>query len=320
MTIAKVVFAAFVGLCSLTLASTSAAQSDGKPIRMIVPFAPGGQVDLVARLVSEHLAQRLKVNIVVDNRAGASGLIGMKVALSASPVNTLVMGSASTLALLPHASSRAPYNPVRDFTPVSLVSTSPYVLVVQSSSSHKTLKDLIEAAKSGVKLTFGSAGSMSGTRVSTELFKTMAGIDAVHVPYKGSGPATIALLGNEVSFLINNLLPSLPHIAAGRLRPLAITTQQRNAALPNVPTVDEAGVPGYESGAWNGIVAPGKLDSTRTVALHKEIMQVLALPNVRSAIVKQGSEIIGSTPAEFSTFIMAENKKWSGIMAKIRVD
>jgi tripartite-type tricarboxylate transporter receptor subunit TctC len=320
MATTKSVWFAFISVFAfLSTELADAAQKDAGPIRFIVPFAPGGQVDLMARLVSAHLSKELSRTIVVDNRAGASGLIAMKIALEApADANTLVFGSASTMAFLPHATAKAPYDPIRDFTGISLVATSPYVLVVQSSSTVRSVADLIKVAKDGPgRLTYGTAGHMAGTHITTELFNAMAGVSTTHVPYKGSGPATVALLGDQITFLFNNLLPSLPHIRSGKLRALGVTTSHRNRALPNVPTIAEAGVSGYESGAWNGVVSPGKPVKAKVDMLYKGIVAILAKPELIATMNAQGSEVIGSTPQEFATFIKNENAKWREVVQKI---
>lgn len=309
-----------LGIFAFLVAEGSMAmQTETRPLRVIVPFAPGGQVDLMARLVSENLSREISRPIVVDNRAGASGLIAMKIALDApSDGNTLVFGSASTMAFLPHATAKAPYDPIKDFTGISLIATSPYVLVVQSSSAIRSVSDLIKLAKDNPgKFTYGTAGHMAGTHITTELFNAMAGISTTHVPYKGSGPATVALLGNQITFLFNNLLPSLPHIRSEKLRALGVTTSRRNRALPNIPTIAEAGVIGYESGAWNGLVSPGKPDKRKVDVLFKGIVAILANPELTATINAQGSEVVGSTPQEFTTFIMNENAKWKGVVKKL---
>lgn len=292
-----------------------------RPIRVIVPFAPGGQVDLIARQVSEKLAQRLKRPVIVDNRPGAGGLVGTKIALDASPDgHTLLMGSASSLAILPGVSEKQSYDPLRDFSAISLVSSSPYVLVVGSAVPSSSVADLIALAKSKPgQLTYGTAGAFTGTHLATELFCIITGIKFLHVPYKGSGPATIGLLGGEVSLLFNNLLPSIPHIKAGRFRALAVTSTRRSPILPDVPTVVESGIPNYESGAWNGLVMPARGQRSTVEMLNAEIVSLLKAPDVRSSFDANGSEVIGSTPEEFQAFIKTELVKWSDVIRKIRV-
>ena len=295
--------------------------NSSRPIRVIVPFAAGGQVDLMARLVSGHLATSLGQPVVVENRPGASGLIGMNIALAAAPdAHTLVMASATSMAILPHALPKRPYDPFNDFTAISLIASSPYVLVVQPAFPAGSIAELVQLAKSKPRiLLFGSAGQISGTRLSTELFNMMAGTEMVHVAYKGSGPATIDLLGGQISLLFNNLLPSLPHIKSGRLRALGVTTRQRNRALPDVPAIAEV-VAGYESDAWNGLVASGRPPRSAIARLNQEIVAILNTPAVKASISEQGSEALGSSPEEFTAFIRAENERWSKVLSKIKLE
>lgn len=312
---------AFFGVMSFYLLTINLgfAQSSDRPIRLIVPYAPGGQVDLIARLIAGPLSKNLGQSVVVDNRAGASGLIGMEIALAAAPDgNTLVMASATPMAILPNAKEKRPYDPLKDFAAIGLVSVSPYVLVVQSSTDVRSVSDLIRLAKlKPGALLYGSAGEITGTRLSTELFNTMAGIETGHVPYKGSGPATIDLLGGRLSFLVNNLLPSLPHIKSGKLRALGVTTSKRNRTLPDVPAIGEI-VAGYEASAWNGLVAPGRPPENVVRRLNQEIAKVLNMPNVKASFLEQGSDPVGGSSEEFKTYIVAENKKWSGVLKKIK--
>lgn len=271
--------------------------------------------------MAAQLSKNLNVPVVVDNRPGASGLIGMNIALSSAPdAKTLVMASATPMAILPHTQSKPPYDPLKDFTAISLISSSPYVLVVRSDSAVHSVDDLINAARAKPgTLLFGSAGQFTGTRLTSELFNLMARIQTVNVAYKGSGPATIELMGGQLSFLFNNLLPSLPHIKAGRLRALGVTTSTRNSALPDVATIAET-LKGYESSAWNGLVAPGHPPKSSVTGLWTEIVKVLSAPNVKSAILEQGSEVIGSSPTEFTELIKSENVKWSGVIQKVKLD
>lgn len=301
--------------------SQGAQPQSSRPIRVIVPFAPGGQVDLIARLVSEKLSQRLKTPVIVDNRPGAGGLIGTEIARGASPDgHTLLMGSSSSLAILPSVGKTQSYDPLKDFSALSLISSSPYVLVVGAKFPASSVADLIALAKSKPgQLAYGSAGAFTGTHLATELFGIVTGTRLLHVPYKGSGPATIALLGGEISFLFNNLLPSIPHIKSGRFRALAVTSARRNPILPDVPTVIEAGIPNYESGAWNGLVMPAHGKKSVVKMLNAEIVSLLKAPDVQSTFDANGSEVIGSTPEAFRTFIQSELVKWSDVIRQIRV-
>lgn len=292
-----------------------------QPIRVIVPFAPGGQVDLVARLVSEKLSQRLKAPVIVDNRPGAGGAVGTEIARNAAPDGrTLLMGSASSLAILPGVAPKQTYDPLEDFSALSLISSSPYVLVVGTAFPAVSVTDLIALAKSRPgQLTYGTTGAFTGTHLTTELFCIMTGTKFLHVPYKGSGPATIGLLGGEVALLFNNLLPSIPHIKAGRFRALAVTSTRRSPILPAVPTIIEAGVPGYESGAWNGLVMPAHGKKGTAAMLSAEIVAIVKSSDMRSTLEANGSEAIGSTPEEFRAYIKSELVKWADVIRKTRL-
>lgn len=309
-----------VAMLLATVPLLGAQLGSSRPIRVIVPFAPGGQVDIVARQVSQILAEQLGRPVIVDNRPGAGALIGTRIALdSAADGHTLLMGSASSLAILPSAHEKPPYDPLRDFAPISLVSTSPYVLVVSEAVLAYSVADLLAVAKAKPgHLTYGTAGVLTGTHLTTELFSMMSGVKLLHVPYKGSGPATIGLLGREVSLLFNNLIPSIPHIKSGRMRALAVTTSKRSQLLPDVPTIAESGVLNFESGAWNGLVMPAGGHRVIIDILNTEIVSLLKAPDVRSTFATQGSEVIGSTPDEFRDFIKAELAKWSQVIRKTR--
>jgi len=318
--IGRSVFLAAV-CAALSATSASGQTDDRRPIRIIVPYAPGGQVDLMARVIATQLAKNLDVPVVVDNRSGASGLIGMHIALSSSAdAKTLVMASATPMAILPHTQAKKPYDPMKDFTAISLVSSSPYVLVVPASSTMHSVADLIQLAKAKPgNLLYGSAGQLTGSHLTTELFNLMAGVQTVNVAYKGSAPATVELMSGQLTFLFNNLLPSLPHIKSARLRALGVTTATRNRTLPDVPTIAET-VKGYESSAWNGLVAPGHPPKAAIANLHAEIVRALNVRAVREGVLDQGSDVIGSSPAEFTELIRMENTKWLGVLQKVKLD
>ena len=294
-----------------------AADAD-RPLRLIVPFQPGGQGDIVARAVAEKLSQQGQP-VVVDNRPGAGGQIAMKIVLDSVPDgNTVVMGSVATMATRPNALAKPAYDPINDFSAVSLIAASPYVVVVNKDDRITSIADLIEAAKrSPGKLTFGSSGAGSGMHLTTELFGMMTKTSFVHVAYKGSAPATVALLGSQISFLFDNLPPAMPHIKFGRLRALAVTTKTRLAALPEVPTVEQAGVAGFESGSWSGIVVPRGVPRARVTSLYKRLAQALAAPDFKKQLEALGNTTVVSTPEEFSAFIKAENEKWSKVIRSI---
>ena len=289
-----------------------------RPLRLIVPFQPGGQVDIVARLVADKMSQPGRP-VIVDNRPGAGGQLAMKIFLESNPDgNTLVMGSVSTMAARPNAMVTKPYDPVKDFAAVSLIATSPYVVVVNSASPIRSIIDLIKAAKESKNpLPYGTSGVGGGMHLTTELFRLTTGIKLQEVAYKGSAPATLDLLGGRIAVVFNNLPTALPHIKSDRLRALAITTRKRIRLLPDVPTVEEAGVPKFESGSWSGLVAPRETDPRTVSALYKRIAQALSAPDFRNALEEQGNEVIVSSPEEFAAFIKAENDKWSYVIRKI---
>ena len=289
-----------------------------RPLRLIVPFQPGGQGDIVARLVADEMSQPGQP-VIVDNRPGAGGQLAMKIILESNPDgNTLVMGSVATMATRPNALATKPYDPVKDFTAVSLIGGSPYVVVVNSASSIRSIPELIKAAKESKNpLVYGTSGIGTGMHLTAELFRLMTGIKLQDVAYKGSAPATVDLVGGRIDLLFGNLPPALPHIKSGRLRALAVTSRKRIRLLPDVPTVEEAGVPKFESGAWNGLVVRRGTDPRIVSALYKRIAQALSAPDFRNALEEQGNEVIVSSPEEFAAFIKAENDKWSDVIKKV---
>jgi tripartite-type tricarboxylate transporter receptor subunit TctC len=299
------------------------AQSDypNQPIRLIVPFAAGGATDVLARLLGERLSQSLGQQVVVDNRGGAGGNIGSAQAAKAEPDGyTLLMGAVGTHAINQSIYPKLPYDPIEDFAPVSLVATVPNVLVVNPSVPAQTVQELIALAKSRPgELNFASSGNGTSIHLSGELFKSMTGVDMVHVPYKGSGPAMTDLLGGQVQMMFDNLPSALPNVQAGKLRALGVTGAERSPALPDVPTIEEAGVPGYEALSWFGIFAPAGTPQPVIDKLHDHIVQALADPAMRARLADLGAEPVGSTPQEFASFIRAEAEKWAKVVKEAGV-
>jgi tripartite-type tricarboxylate transporter receptor subunit TctC len=295
-----------------------------KPIRLIVPQAPGGQNDIQARAVGRRLAEALGQPVVVDNRPGAGGQLGFDVAAKAPPDGyTLVLGSISTLAVIPAVQPKLGWHPLKEFAPITLLSSSPYIVVVHPSVPAATLQDLVGLARAKPdQLRYGSSGTATGLHLSTELFNVMVGVKMAHVPYKGAAPATTAILGGEVQVLFNNVIPALPHVKTGRLRALAVTSAKRSPAAPDVPTIAEAGVPGYESGSWQGIAAAGRPPHPVVDRLHREIVAILRAPEIADFLAGQGNEVGANTPAEFERFIAREIAKWARVVrdAGIRVE
>jgi tripartite-type tricarboxylate transporter receptor subunit TctC len=304
----------------LFAAAPGAAQSyPNKSVRLIVPIAPGGQTDLLARLVAQKLSEKWGERVVVDNRAGASTRIGMSLAASSAADGYTIVLANSAMAINP-ALFKMPYDTFKDLAPVTNLAYIPFVLATHPSVPAKSVKELIALAKSGKhKLTFGSGGSGSPSHLSGELFKVRAGIDATHVPYKGLGQSLTALLSGEIDFLFAGPLVVMQQVKVGKVRALAVGSAKRFPALPDLPTVAEAGLPGYEAGIWFGILAPGGTPRAIVDKLHDDIVPILALPEVKGRLEAYNAIVIGDTPAQFAAFIKAEIAKWSNIAKKIKV-
>jgi len=287
-----------------------------KPIRFIIAQAPGGQNDVQARLIGQKLAEALGQPMVYDNRAGAGGQIGFELLAQTPPDGyTIAMGSISTLAVIPMMPRKPRYDPLRDFAPVTLVSTSPYVVTAHPSVPARTIKQLVALARARPDaLVYASAGIATGIHLTTELFMMTAGIRMVHVPYKGGAPATIDLLAGHAAVMFNNVITAVPHVKVGKLRALAVTTAGRTPALPETPTVGESGYPGFESNSWQGIVTRAGTSGTIVTRLNGEAVRVLQLPEVRNPIVSQGNDIAAGSPEEFATYIRREMEKWGKVI------
>jgi tripartite-type tricarboxylate transporter receptor subunit TctC len=287
-----------------------------KPIRFIIAQPPGGQNDVQARIIGLKLTELWGQPVVFDNRAGAGGAIGFEIAAQApNDGYTLAMGSISTLAVIPAMPRKPRYDPLTDFAPVSLVSTSPYVVTLHPSMPARNLKELVALAKAKPgSLSYASSGTATGIHLTTELFKMVAGIDMVHVPYKGGAPATTDLIGGQVGVMFNNVITAVPHVKSGKLRALAVTTARRSAALPDSPTTAEAGYAAAESSSWQGIVTRAGAGAAVVSRMHADLIKVLALPDVRNAIINQGNDIVAGSPQEFSAYIRAEIEKWAKVI------
>lgn len=297
-------------------ASTSSGQAyPTRPIRFVVGFPPGGATDVVARLISQKLSDALGQPVVVDNRAGAASNIGAEfVATSPKDGHTIFMGTVS-LSINPSLYSKLAYDALRDFAPVTQVTSTPFMLVVHPSLPVTSVKQFITLAKSRPgELNYASAGSGSGAHLFTEMFRSMAGVKVVHVPYKGAAPATTATLSGETIFMFDNIVTTLPLARAGRLRALAVTTSARSSAAPDIPTVAESGVPGYDANAWFGVFAPSGTPPAVINRLHSEIVKVVKLPDIRDRFLSLGGEPVGSTPEQFGAFFRNEVAKWGKVV------
>jgi len=287
-----------------------------KPIRMIVPSAPGSGPDTMARAIGQQLTGALGQPVVVENRGGAGGSIGGEAAAKAAPDGyTLIMASAGSHAVNVGLYPKLGYDPLRDFAPVSLVSSAPNILIVHPSLPVKSVKDLIALARTKPgALSFASGGNGSTAHLSGELFKMLANVNMVHVPFKGAPGAVLAVMSGEVQLAFPNLPPALPQVRAGKLRALAVTTGKRFAAVPQLPTVAEAGVPGYEARAWFGVLAPTGTPRPIVTRLNAEIVKSVRAPEMRERLLADGAEAIGSTPEEFTAVMKTDIAKWAKVI------
>ncbi len=303
-------------LLGILFLGTAGAQYPGKPLRLVVPFAPGGSTDIFARLLAERLQAPLGQPVVVENRAGAAGNIGAnEVAKGATDGYTLLMATTGVMAINNALYKNMTYDAAKDLEPVVYVASITNVLIVPPDFPAKSVAELIAMAKKEPgRLTFASSGAGASTHMSAELFKSMTGTDIVHVPYKGSGPAMPDLMAGRVHMMFENAPGAVSHIKAGKLRALAQTGLKRSPALPDVPTVAESGVPGYESLSWSGIAVAAGTPRAIVERLNKDINTVLAMPDMRAKLEEQGAETIGATPEIFARHIAAEREKWSRVI------
>jgi tripartite-type tricarboxylate transporter receptor subunit TctC len=293
-----------------------AAQYPNRPVRLVCPFPPGGGADFVTRTLGEKLTERTGQAFVTDNRSGASGTIGTVIVAKSAPDGyTVLVASSSALAVNPALQGQTHKDILRDFAPVSLVSRVPYLLVVHPSVAAKSVADLVRLAKAQpARLNYASSGTGSASHLAMELFANMAGIALTHIPYKGSNPAVIDLVGGQVQAGFNNVVPSLPHVKSGRLRALGVSGPTRSAVLPEVPTIAESGLPGYDALQWYGVMLPVRTPPAIVTRLHAEISAILRLPDVRERLSQEGGEASGSSPAQLATQIETEIAKWSKIV------
>ncbi|WP_326541868.1 Bug family tripartite tricarboxylate transporter substrate binding protein [Pseudorhodoferax sp.] len=289
------------------------------PIVLVVPFAAGGATDVVSRLVAQKLSLRIGRPMVVENVAGAGGAIGAaKVAKAAPDGNTLLMGTVATHAIHPLSTTPAPYHPQRDFTAVLLVATVPNVLLVGNATKAQNLRELIALLKAQPgKLSYGSSGVGTPPHLSGELFKSMAGVDAGHVPYKGGAPAMADLVGGHIPILFDVLTGAASHIRSGAVRALAVTTARRSPSFPDVPTMAEAGVPGYETYTWNAVFGPAGLPAPMVEALSRELQAVVQEPEVQAKLKDISANPVGSAPDVLAALVKSENEKWGPVIQSI---
>jgi len=307
-----------IALCAaLAMAANAAAQGyPGRPITLLVGFAPGGGTDTVARVVQKKLGEYLGQTIVVENRAGAGGIIAADLVSKAAPDGyTILLATIAALAVAPHLNSKLPYNPLRDFAPISMATVSGNVLVVHPSLPAKTIAEYVKVANSRPGgLPYGTSGVGSAGNLAGELFRLTAKANLIHVPYKGGGPAMSDLLGGQIPSVFASATTATPQVKAGRLRALGTTSAKRSATLPDVPTIAEQGYPGYEATNWYAFVAPAKTPRDIVLRLNREIVKTLRDPETHGAIFKQGEEPTPSTPEELAQHMAREYATWGKVI------
>lgn len=318
----KAVSAIATAAVSLTLWSApAAADFPDHPLKVVVPFTPGGVTDVIGRTIATRLSIALGQTVIVENKPGASGIIATdNVAKSAPDGHTILLAAIGQGVINNHLYKKLPYDPKNDLAPVALVAEGHNVLVVSNSSPYKSVRELIAAGKKEPgKLTYGSFGNGSSSHLSAATFASESTTDFTHIPYKGSAPAMVDLLAGHTAFMFDSMNTALQHIKAGKLRALAVTGPKRSPLLPNVPTMSEAGVPGYNITAWFGIHVPAKTPPAIVARLSKEIAAITKAPDLRKQFAEQGVDLIVSSPAEYAKFLDAENKKWAAIVKRANV-
>lgn len=287
-----------------------------KPIRFVVPFAVGGGANLVARVIAQKMSENFGQQVVVENRGGSGGVIGTTMAVEAAPDGyTIALGLPATITVAPSLFRKLPYDPLRDLVPVGLVGTSAYILSVHPSLPARSVRELIRLAKARPgEINFASGGSGAGNHLSAELFKTLTGTNLVHIPYKGGGPALVAVLSGEAQVIFGSMLSTIPQIKAGKIRPLAVTSSTRAVAVPDLPTIAEAGVPGYEVDVWFGVFVPKNTPRPIIGVLNSEVVKIMNDAGVKGKLASQGFDVSTSTPESFAKMVQSEAVKWAKVV------
>jgi tripartite-type tricarboxylate transporter receptor subunit TctC len=309
-----------VAFASLASLASAADEYPSRAVRVIVPFAPGGGTDVVGRILAQQLSQRLGQSFVIDNRPAGSGIVGADFVAKAQGDGYTLLFAFSSLSSSAKLISHLPYDPVADFAPVALATTSPLVMFLHPSVPANNLREFIAYAKANPgKLNYGSSGPGSSPHLATELLMSMAGIQMTHIPYKGIAPAITAQLANEVQMSFTPIAVGMPYAKAGRLRALASGGLQRSVAIPDVPTIDESGLPGFEVIGWWGMLAPSKTPRSVVVLLNREVRAVLEVPEVKRNLVEQGMDPAGGSPEEFGALIKTDMDKWGDVGKRLGV-
>ena len=302
-------------LLALSMAGNAQALYPDRPIRLIVAQSPGGNADIIGRALAEGLGERLGQTVVVDNRGGASGIIAIELVVRAPADGHTLLLVASSFGVNPALNRKLPYDQQRDLAPITLVATAPNILVVGPALQIKSVAELIQVAKSKPgQLTFGSSGNLGSPHLAGELFKLMTGVDMVHVPYKGAAASLTDLIAGRISLSFASLPSAVGHVKSGRLRALAVTSEKRFSLTPDLPTVAESGLPGFETSAWQGLLAPAKISRAIVNRINAESASSVKSPAMRNLLAANGAEGVGNSPEEFSAFVQAQIAKWTKVV------
>lgn len=318
----RVAFASLLAAITALLAppAVGAEGYPQKPIRLVLPFAPGGGTDVLVRALSAKLEEVLGTSVVIDNRPGAGGTLGAALVARAVPDGYTFLFTSASYVFTPSLYKDLPYDPLKDFKPITMFASSPHILVVHPSMPVKSVKQLLALArKRPGEIHFSSGGVGSNIHLTTELFTYMAKIKLVHVPYKGGGPAQIGLMSGEVQVMLPGFQPAFPFVKSGRMRALAVSTKQRSPVLPDLPTIDEAGVPGYDKAAWYALFAPAAVPASIIAHVHQAAVRVLKNPDVAKRLAAEGAITVGNSPAEFDAFVRSEIAAWRKLIREMKL-
>jgi tripartite-type tricarboxylate transporter receptor subunit TctC len=316
----KLALLATAGLSALVLSAGAAyaetATYPSKMIRFVVPYPPGGASDVTARLIGQKLSVEWGQQVVVENRPGANGNIAADlVAKAPADGYTMLMGNVGPNAISSSLYPKLPYDVVKSFTPVTLTTTVPIVLLVNPALPIRNVKELVTYAKANPnKINFASAGNGSSNHLTGEMFKSATGIEIVHVPYRGDGPAMTDLMGGQVAMMFTTIVAAMPYVNTGKLRAIAIASPKRSAAMPELPTIDESGVPGFNSSSWGGILFPAGTPKEAVTKMHDGVVKVLAMPDIKEKLKALGAEVVANSPEEFNSYIQSETAKWGKVV------
>ena len=317
----RILLSALIGCCALAGAAEAQSNYPSRPVRIVVPSPPAGGTDIIARVLAQHFSTSLGQQFFVENRPGAGNMIGIESVARAAPDGYTLLFVPSTLALNSVMYKKVSYDPVRDFAPITLAAVAPNVLVVNPKVPAHSIAELIALAKQKPgQLTYGTPGIGTSPHMSMELFKSLAGIDLQHVPYRGTAPAMTDVISGQIAAMFSNALTAKPQIEAGAIRALGVSTRKRSEAMPNLPSIAEAGVPDYEATQWYGLVAPAGTPAEIVARLHAEVTQALRTQDMQDKLAGDGAEPVGTTPAEFAAHIKSELEKWAGVARAAKIE